>query len=106
MISRVFHAHRPSSWTSSHASVAVGPCAVPTGQKSPRKLSRRSRTWTYGQTSPWGQREARGIYTGICTKKGHRRESMTFFRGDSHDSMKPYIALTDKTRKKMMETNF
>ena len=32
---------------------------------------------------PWGQREARGINTGICTKKGHRRESMTFFRGDS-----------------------
>ena len=32
---------------------------------------------------PWGQREARGIDTGICTKKGHRRESMTFFRGDS-----------------------
>ena len=32
---------------------------------------------------PWGQREARGINTGICTKKGHRRKSMTFFRGDS-----------------------
>ena len=32
---------------------------------------------------PWGQREARGINTGICTKKGHRRQSMTFFRGDS-----------------------
>ena len=24
---------------------------------------------------PWGQREARGINTGICTKKGHRRTS-------------------------------
>ena len=24
---------------------------------------------------PWGQREARGINTGICTKKGHRRQS-------------------------------
>ena len=34
---------------------------------------------------PWGQREARGINTGICTKKGHRRESMTFFRGDSRN---------------------
>ena len=83
MISRVFHAHRPSSWTSSHAFFPVGPCAVPTGKKTPRKPSRRSRNWTYGQTSPWGQREARGINTGICTKKGHRRESMTFFRGDS-----------------------
>ena len=34
-------------------------------------------------TQRWGQREARGISTGICTKKGHRRESMTYFRGDS-----------------------
>ena len=31
----------------------------------------------------WGQREARGISTGICTNKGHRRESMTFICGDS-----------------------
>ena len=36
-----------------------------------------------GGVAPGGQREARGIDTGICTKKGHRRESMTFFRGDS-----------------------
>ena len=104
MIPRVFHAHRPRSWTSSHAFFPVGPCAGPTGKKTPRKPSRRSRNWTYGQTRasvrrpsadlspfqgdprgcrPWGQREARGIDTGICTKKGHRRESMTFFRGDS-----------------------
>ena len=28
-------------------------------------------------------RSAGGRTTGICTKKGHRRQSMTFFRGDS-----------------------
>ena len=67
MIPRVFHAHRPRSWTSSHAFFPVGPCAVPTGKKTPRKPSRRSRNWTYGQT--------RGLSTGICTKKGHRRQS-------------------------------
>ena len=33
---------------------------------------------------------------------------VSFFsrRHMDYDSMKPYIALTDKTRKKMMETNF
>ena len=66
-IPRVFHAHRPRSWTSSHAFFPVGPCAVPTGKKTPRKPSRRSRNWTYGQT--------KGLSTGICTKKGQRRTS-------------------------------
>ena len=60
MISRVFHAHRPSSWTSSHAFFPVGPCAVPTGMKTPRKPSRWSRNWTYGQTrAPFGGRKSR-----------------------------------------------
>ena len=31
---------------------------------------------------------------------------MTYTGHESYDTMKPYIALTDKTRKKMMETNF
>jgi len=29
----------------------VGPRAVPTGKKNPRKFTRRSSNWTYGQTS-------------------------------------------------------
>ena len=49
-IPRVFHIHRPRSWTSSRASVAVGPYAVPTGQKPPGKPSSWSHNWTYGQT--------------------------------------------------------
>ena len=36
-----------------------------------------------GGVPPRGRREAQGVNTGICTKKGHRRQSMTFFRGDS-----------------------
>ena len=32
MISRVFHAHRPCSWTSSHAFFPVGPATGPTGK--------------------------------------------------------------------------
>lgn len=31
---------------------------------------------------------------------------MSYTGHEDYDSMKPYIALTDKTRKKMMETNF
>ena len=31
---------------------------------------------------------------------------MTYTRHEDYDTMKPYIALTEKTRKKMMETNF
>ena len=31
---------------------------------------------------------------------------MTYTGHEDYDSMKPYIALTDKTRKDMMETNF
>jgi hypothetical protein len=31
---------------------------------------------------------------------------MTFTGHEDNDSLKPYIAITDKTRKKMMETNF
>ena len=31
---------------------------------------------------------------------------VTFTGHEDYDTMKPYIALTDKTRKKMMETNF
>jgi hypothetical protein len=31
---------------------------------------------------------------------------MTFTGHEDYDSLKPYIAITDKTRKKMMETNF
>ena len=34
-IPRAFHVHRPRSWTSSHASFPVGPCAVPTEKKTP-----------------------------------------------------------------------
>ena len=29
-----------------------------------------------------------------------------FFNDEDYDTMKPYIALTDKTRKKCMEDNF
>jgi hypothetical protein len=39
----------------------------------------------------------------ICNLKA----TMMIFTGhEDYDTMKPYIALTDKTRKKMMETNF
>lgn len=31
---------------------------------------------------------------------------MSYTGHEDYDTMKPYIALTDKTRKKMMETNF
>ena len=31
---------------------------------------------------------------------------MTVTGHEDYDSLKPYIAITDKTRKKMMETNF
>lgn len=31
---------------------------------------------------------------------------MTFTGHEDYDTMKPYIAMTDKTRKKMMDTNF
>jgi integrase len=31
---------------------------------------------------------------------------MSYTGHEDYDSMKPYIALTDKTRKDMMETNF
>ena len=31
---------------------------------------------------------------------------MTFTGHEDYDTMKPYIALTDKTRKKCMEDNF
>lgn len=31
---------------------------------------------------------------------------MSYTGHEDYDSMKPYIALTDKTRKHMMETNF
>ncbi len=31
---------------------------------------------------------------------------MTYTGHENYETMKPYIALTDKTRKKMMETNF
>ena len=31
---------------------------------------------------------------------------MTFTSHEDYDPLKPYIAITDKTRKKMMETNF
>ena len=30
---------------------------------------------------------------------------MTYTRHEDYDTMKPYIVLNDKTRKKMMETN-
>ncbi len=31
---------------------------------------------------------------------------MTVTDHEDYDSLKPYIAITDKTRKKMVETNF
>ncbi len=31
---------------------------------------------------------------------------MTYTGHENYDTMRPYIALTDKTRKNMMETNF
>ena len=54
-------------------------------KRSPTRVDDRSGEGVRGSSPgrPWGQREARGINTGICTKKGHRRESMTYFRGDS-----------------------
>ena len=39
----------------------------------------------------------------ICNLKA---TMMTFTGHEDYDSLKPYIAITDKTRKKMMETNF
>ena len=54
-------------------------------KRSPTAADDESREGVRGSSPgcPWGQREARGINTGLCTKKGHRRQSMTFFCGDS-----------------------
>ena len=43
----------------------VGPCAVPTGKKTPRKFTRRSLNWTYGQTRALRRPKADGGGPGV-----------------------------------------
>ena len=43
----------------------------------------------------------------MSVKGGQFPQDFPSYTGhEDYDTMKPYIALTDKTRKKMMETNF
>ncbi len=54
-----------------------------------------------------GTHSARRTFVVHAMEKGWSPQLvMTYTGHESYDTMKPYIALTDKTRKKMMETNF
>ena len=47
-----------------------------------------------------------GVGAVLCKRGVWAASVMSYTGHEDYDTMKPYIALTDKTRKKMMETNF
>lgn len=46
------------------------------------------------------------LYMDFAKKRLEIELVAKFFNDEDYDTMKPYIALTDKTRKKCMEDNF